>query len=104
MGTAGDRIGLADGEAGPGAVIIPAPAVLVGQPGRRPGDRADLCGGDRAAFSVGVTTTSWRPCPASRVLVAASVVVLPAPAAPSITTRRRRPASAVTAAACPESS
>ncbi len=38
-----------------------------------------------AAFSVGVTTISRRPCRCSRSRAAASVVVLPAPAAPSTT-------------------
>ena len=49
-----------------------------------------------AAFSVGVTTISRRPCRSSRSRVAASVVVLPAPAAPSTTTSGRSPARAAT--------
>jgi len=51
-----------------------------------------------AAFNVGVTTISRRPWPASAVRVAANVVVLPAPAAPSTTTNLALPARAATAA------
>jgi hypothetical protein len=43
---AGDRIGLPGLEPGPGAVGVPAPAVLVGQPRRRPSRRAHPGGGD----------------------------------------------------------
>ena len=50
-----------------------------------------------AAFKVGVTTSIRRPCSARTALVAARVVVLPAPAAPSTTTSPAWPASAATA-------
>ena len=47
----------------------------------------------RAAFSVGVTTRSRPPCCSIAVRAAAKVVVLPAPAAPSMTTRSAPAAS-----------
>src|SRR4051794_2872673 len=43
---AGGRVALPGGQPGPDAVIGPAPAVLEGQPGRRPGRGAELARGD----------------------------------------------------------
>ena len=54
----------------------------------------------RAAFNVGVTTTSCCPCCSSAARVVARVVVLPAPAAPVTSTRAYCPANAAAAAAC----
>jgi hypothetical protein len=96
---AADRVGLAGGEPGPGAVVGPAPAVLEGQPGRRAGGGADLGGGDAGRLQGGVTTTSRRPRSSSSRRAVARVVVLPAPAAPSTTTSGRFPASAAAVAA-----
>jgi hypothetical protein len=53
-----------------------------------------------AAFNVGVTITMCRPCRWIAARVAASVVVFPAPAAPSTTTRRWPPARRSTTADC----
>ena len=54
------------------------------------------CSATRAAFRVGVTTTSRCSCISSSSRAAARVVVLPAPAAPSITSSCAVPASAAT--------
>ena len=42
----GERVGGTVGQPGPGAVLAPPPAVLVGQPGSGSGGGADLGGGD----------------------------------------------------------
>ena len=82
------------GSASPIARRVQAPvsvapiAVLVGQPRGRGGARAELPVATRAAFSVGVTTTSRCPPSARAARAAARVVVLPAPAAPSTTSSR----------------
>ncbi len=46
VGAAGGRVGLPDGEPGPAPFVVPAPAVLEGQPRRRSRRRAHLGGGD----------------------------------------------------------
>ena len=45
VGHAGGRADVTEGQPGPGPVAAPAPAVLEGQPRRRPGGGADLGGG-----------------------------------------------------------
>ena len=85
--------------AGPVAVVVPAPAVLVDQPGGGVPVGADLGGGDLGGLQGRGHHHQPMPRRASRSCVDRRAVVLPAPAAPSTTTSWPSPARAPTTAA-----
>ena len=58
----------------------------------------------RAAFAVGATPNTARPCSCRSATAAASMRVLPAPAGPTTRTRRSSPATEAAASACSTSS
>ena len=82
-------------DSGPAAVVVPSEAVLVGQPRRRERVPAQLPGRDRGRLARrGHHHQGLRWSPSRIAAAAPSVVVLPAPAAPSITSSRPVPANA----------
>ena len=100
---AGLRVGITNGETGPGAIGIPAEPVGVGEFRGRTRPGPDFDGGGLGGFQRRGHRVQSVALLGDEAAGDPQECGLPAPAAPSTTTRGRSPASVATAAACPES-